>query len=357
MNQETTQHDTDDLRIKELKELNSPASLIAELPVSEEIAKTVHDARAGIHNILHGKDDRLVVVVGPCSIHDPEAGVEYAEKLAALAPSLSDDLLIVMRVYFEKPRTTVGWKGLINDPGMDDSFEINRGLRTARELLRNINKLGLPAGTEFLDLISPQYIADLVGWGAIGARTTESQGHRELASGISAPVGFKNGTGGSVQIAVDAICSSSRPHHFLSVTKEGGSAIFATTGNDDCHLILRGGPHTNYDAASMDDASAMMEKAGVRPNVMIDCSHANCRKIFKRQRYVCRDICSQVSDGDKRIMGVMIESNLVEGRQNHKPGEPLTRGQSITDPCIGWQDTEEMLQELAQAVAARRNRA
>jgi len=223
--------------------------------------------------------------------------------------------------------------------------------------LRNINKLGLPAGTEFLDLISPQYIADLVGWGAIGARTTESQGHRELASGISAPVGFKNGTGGSVQIAVDAICSSSRPHHFLSVTKEGGSAIFATTGNDDCHLILRGGPHTNYDAASMDDASAMMEKAGVRPNVMIDCSHANCRKIFKRQRYVCRDICSQVSDGDKRIMGVMIESNLVEGRQNHKPGEPLTRGQSITDPCIGWQDTEEMLQELAQAVAARRNRA
>ena len=221
-------------------------------------------------------------------------------------------------------------------------------------MLRNINELGLPAGSEFLDLISPQYIADLVGWGAIGARTTESQGHRELASGISAPVGFKNGTGGSVQIAVDAICSASRPHHFLSVTKEGGSAIFATTGNEDCHLILRGGPHTNYDAASMDDASAMMEKAGVIPNVMIDCSHANCRKIFKRQRYVNRDICSQISDGDKRIIGVMIESNLVEGRQNHTPGEPLTKGQSITDPCIGWADTEEMLQELAQAVALRR---
>ena len=353
MNQEAT-HSTDDLRIMELKELISPASLIAELPVTDEISKTVRAARDGIHNILHGKDDRLVVVVGPCSIHDPEAGVEYAKKLAAVAPSLADDLLVVMRVYFEKPRTTVGWKGLINDPGLDDSFEINRGLRTARELLRNINELGLPAGSEFLDLISPQYIADLVGWGAIGARTTESQGHRELASGISAPVGFKNGTGGSVQIAVDAICSASRPHHFLSVTKEGGSAIFATTGNEDCHLILRGGPHTNYDAASMDDASAMMEKAGVRPNVMIDCSHANCRKIFKRQRYVNRDICSQISDGDKRIMGVMIESNLVEGRQNHTPGEPLTVGQSITDPCIGWDDTVEMLQELAQSVAMRR---
>ena len=353
MNQEAT-HTTDDLRIKELKELISPASLISELPVTDEISKTVLAARAGIHNILHRKDDRLVVVVGPCSIHDPEAGVEYAKKLASIAPSLADDLLVVMRVYFEKPRTTVGWKGLINDPGLDDSFEINRGLRTARKLLRNINELGLPAGSEFLDLISPQYIADLVGWGAIGARTTESQGHRELASGISAPVGFKNGTGGSVQIAVDAICSASRPHHFLSVTKEGGSAIFATTGNEDCHLILRGGPHTNYDAASMDDASAMMEKAGVTPNVMIDCSHANCRKIFKRQRYVNRDICSQISDGDKRIIGVMIESNLVEGRQNHTPGEPLTKGQSITDPCIGWADTEEMLQELAQAVALRR---
>jgi len=259
-----------------------------------------------------------------------------------------------MRVYFEKPRTTVGWKGLINDPGLDDSFEINRGLRVARDLLRNINALGLPAGTEFLDLISPQYIADLVGWGAIGARTTESQGHRELASGISAPVGFKNGTGGSVQIAVDAINSASRPHHFLSVTKEGASAIFTTAGNEDCHLILRGGPHTNYDAASMDDAAAMMDKSGIRPNVMIDCSHANCRKIFARQSYVCRDICSQISGGDNRIMGVMIESNLVEGRQDQKPGQELVKGQSITDPCIGWDATQEMLKELSAAVIARR---
>lgn len=355
MNKQTA-HDTDDLRIKELKELMSPASLIDELPVTAEISQTVHQARTGIHNILHGIDDRLVVVCGPCSIHDPQAGVEYAKKLASVAPTVAKELLVVMRVYFEKPRTTVGWKGLINDPGLDDSFQINKGLRVARELLRDINQLGLPAGSEFLDLISPQYIADLVGWGAIGARTTESQGHRELASGISAPVGFKNGTGGSVQIAVDAICSASRPHHFLSVTKEGGSAIFATTGNEDCHLILRGGPHTNYDAASMDDASAMMEKAGLRPNVMIDCSHANCRKIFKRQRYVCRDICSQLADGDERIMGVMIESNLVEGRQDYKPDVELTMGQSITDPCVGWQDTEEMLQELAAAVRLRRQK-
>ncbi len=354
MNSQVPQSDTDDVRIKELKELISPASLIADLPVTPDISKTVRDARAGISDILHGRDDRLVVVVGPCSIHDPEAGVEYAKKLQSVVSQVADDLLVVMRVYFEKPRTTVGWKGLINDPGLDDSFQINKGLRVARELLRDINALGLPAGSEFLDLISPQYIADLVGWGAIGARTTESQGHRELASGISAPVGFKNGTGGSVQIAVDAICSSSRPHHFLSVTKEGNSAIFTTMGNEDCHLILRGGPHTNYDAASMDDAAAMMEKAGLRPNVMIDCSHANCRKIFKRQRYVCRDICSQLSEGDQRIMGVMIESNLVEGRQNQTPGQTLTKGQSITDPCIGWDDTAEMLQELAAAVSARR---
>jgi len=354
MNKQTSR-DTDDLRIQQTKELISPASLMEELPVTAEISQTVRDARAGIHEILHGKDDRLVVVCGPCSIHDPEAGVEYAKKLAAIAPSLAKDLLVVMRVYFEKPRTTVGWKGLINDPDLDDSFQINKGLRVARGLLRDINELGLPAGSEFLDLISPQYIADLVGWGAIGARTTESQGHRELASGISAPVGFKNGTGGSMQIAVDAICSSSRPHHFLSVTKEGGSAIFTTKGNEDCHLILRGGPHTNYDAASMDDAAVKMEKAGLRPNVMIDCSHANCRKIFKRQRYVCRDICSQLSDGDMRIVGVMIESNLVEGRQDHKPGVELTKGQSITDPCVGWDDTVEMLQELAASVAARRS--
>ncbi len=346
---------TDDVRIREIKELVSPANLIEEIPVSPEIAQTVIDTRMGIRKILDREDHRLAVVVGPCSIHDPEAGIEYAKKLANAVSGL-ENLLVVMRVYFEKPRTTVGWKGLINDPDLDDSFAINKGLRTARTLLRDINAQGIAAGTEFLDLISPQYIADLVGWGAIGARTTESQGHRELASGISAPVGFKNGTGGSVQIAVDAINSSSRPHHFLSVTKEGGSAIFSTSGNNDCHLILRGGPHTNYDAASVDDASAMMEKSGLTPNIMLDFSHANSRKKFARQRYVCRDVCSQISDGDYRIMGVMIESNLVEGRQDQMPDRELIYGQSITDPCIGWDDTVEMLSELDVAVAERLER-
>lgn len=354
MNDQTAQLNTDDVRIREIKELLSPAQLIEEIPVSAEVSRTVVDARMTIRGILDGVDHRLVVVVGPCSIHDPDAGIEYAQRLAALDPALSENLLIVMRVYFEKPRTTVGWKGLINDPDIDDSFEINRGLRIARTLLRGINELGVPAGSEFLDLISPQYIADLVGWGAIGARTTESQGHREMASGISAPVGFKNGTGGSIQIAVDAINSSSRPHHFLSVTKEGNSAIFSTSGNNDCHLILRGGPHTNYDAASVDDACALLEKSGVRPKVMLDFSHANSRKKYQRQRYVCRDVCSQLSDGDERIMGVMIESNLVEGRQDQMPDRELVRGQSITDPCIGWDDTVEMLNELSDAVAKRR---
>ncbi len=345
--------DTDDLRIREIKELSSPATLIEEIPVSSEIAQNVFNARMGIRSVLDREDHRLAVVVGPCSIHDPAAGIEYAGRLAGVIPDL-ENLLVVMRVYFEKPRTTVGWKGLINDPDLDDSFSINKGLRTARTLLRDINALGVPAGTEFLDLISPQYIADLVGWGAIGARTTESQGHRELASGISAPVGFKNGTGGSIQIAVDAINSSSRPHHFLSVTKDGGSAIFSTSGNNDCHLILRGGPHTNYDAASVDDASAMMEKNGVRPNIMIDFSHANSRKKFARQRYVCRDVCSQIAGGDYRIMGVMIESHLTEGRQDQMPDRELNYGQSITDPCIGWEDTVEMLHELDAAVADRK---
>ncbi len=346
---------TDDIRIREIKELLSPAKLIEEIPVNAEIAQTVHSARMGVRGILDREDHRLAVVVGPCSIHDPEAGIEYAKKLAGVVADF-ENLLIIMRVYFEKPRTTVGWKGLINDPDLDDSFSINKGLRTARSLLRDINAQGVAAGSEFLDLISPQYIADLVGWGAIGARTTESQGHRELASGISAPVGFKNGTGGSVQIAVDAINSSARPHHFLSVTKEGGSAIFSTSGNNDCHLILRGGPHTNYDAASVDDASAMMEKNGVKPNIMIDFSHANSRKKYARQRYVCRDVCSQIGDGDYRIMGVMIESNLVEGRQDQMPDRELVYGQSITDPCIGWDDTVEMLSELNVAVAQRLER-
>ncbi len=344
---------TDDLRIGTIKKVLPPNELIQEIPVDAHVAETVFTARTGIQRILAHDDDRLLVIVGPCSIHDPDAAREYAKRLADQQQLHKDRLLIVMRVYFEKPRTTVGWKGLINDPGLDDSFEINRGLRTARGLLRDINNLGVPTGTEFLDLISPQYVADLVGWGAIGARTTESQGHRELASGLSCPVGFKNGTSGNVQIAVDAICSARRPHHFLSVTKEGTSAIFATAGNQDCHVIMRGGAHTNYDAASIDAASELLEKADLPPRIMIDCSHANSRKLHTRQAYVCRDICSQVNGGDKRIMGVMIESNLVEGNQKLS-GNALTHGQSVTDACIGWDETARILQNLSDAVTTRR---
>ncbi|HBE70720.1 MAG TPA: 3-deoxy-7-phosphoheptulonate synthase [Planctomycetaceae bacterium] len=344
---------TDDLRIVAMKNLLSPRELLEEIAADDAVAETVVRGRQGIQNILSGQDDRLVVVVGPCSIHDPEAAIEYCDRLRQQQHKHSADLLIVMRVYFEKPRTTVGWKGLINDPGLDDSFEINKGLKIARGLLRDVNAMGLPTGTEFLDLISPQYVADLVSWGAIGARTTESQGHRELASGLSCPVGFKNGTGGNVQIAVDAICSARRPHHFLSVTKEGNSAIFATQGNSDCHVILRGGLHTNYDAASIDMASELLHKAKLEPRIMIDCSHANSRKLFKRQRYVCRDVCAQVYDGDHRIMGVMIESNLEEGNQKLSD-QPLRRGVSITDACIGWPETELVLNDLAIAVQKRR---
>ncbi|WP_390622311.1 3-deoxy-7-phosphoheptulonate synthase [Novipirellula aureliae] len=345
---------TDDLRIAAMMTLMPPNELMKEFPVEREVAAIVANARDGIKRILEEEDDRLVVVVGPCSIHDPEAAMEYARLLVEQQQKYRDQLLIVMRVYFEKPRTTVGWKGLINDPGLDGSFEINRGLRTARGLLRDINSLGLPTGTEFLDLISPQYVADLVGWGAIGARTTESQGHRELASGLSCPVGFKNGTSGNVQIAVDAICSAKNPHRFLSVTKEGRSAIFATKGNADCHIILRGGAHTNYDAASMDEASALLEKANLSPRIMIDTSHANSRKKHTRQHYVCRDICSQVSDGDHRIMGVMVESNLVAGRQDLDSKE-LVHGKSVTDACIGWDETVVVLQELNDSVINRRS--
>ena len=354
MNQPAQIPVTDDLRITAIKQLLRPDELTTEIPITGPIAEVVAGGREGIQRVLRHQDDRLVVVVGPCSIHDPEAAIEYAGRLAIEKKKHQDNLLIVMRVYFEKPRTTVGWKGLINDPGLDGSFEINRGLRIARQLLCDINSLGLPTGTEFLDLISPQYVADLVGWGAIGARTTESQGHRELASGLSCPVGFKNGTSGNVQIAVDAIGSASRPHHFLSVTKEGRSAIFATAGNEDCHIIMRGGIHTNYDAASIDTASEILEKAGLSPRIMIDCSHANSRKLSKRQRYVCRDICSQLGDGDKRIMGVMIESNLVEGNQKLSDGQ-LVKGKSITDACIGWDETELILQDLSNAVVARRS--
>lgn len=346
---------TDDLRITGTRELRSPEELLKLIPVSAAAAQSVTRCRHDVRDILQGRDDRLVVVVGPCSIHDPDAALEYADKLVAMKQALGDDLCIVMRVYFEKPRTTIGWKGLINDPTMDNTFQINEGLEIARRLLADINDKGLPAGVEYLDLISPQYIADFVGWGAIGARTTESQGHRELASGLSCPVGFKNGTAGSMQIAVDAIGAARGAHSFLSVTKEGGSAIFQTSGNEDCHLILRGGKaHTNYDAASVDDAGAMLVKAGLPERVMIDCSHANSRKMHRRQRYVCRDICAQLQDGDKRIMGVMIESNLVEGSQSPN-NKPLVRGQSVTDACLAWDDTVPLLENLAAAVQARRN--
>jgi len=346
---------TDDLRITGTRQLRSPQELISHVPVSGQASETVTRCRSDVRDILAGTDDRLVVVVGPCSINDPDAALEYAEKLAKTRQSLSDDLCIVMRVYFEKPRTTVGWKGLINDPTMDNTFQINEGLEKARALLSSINDMGLPAGVEYLDLISPQYIADFVGWGAIGARTTESQGHREMASGLSCPVGFKNGTAGSIQIAVDAIGAARGSHNFLSVTKEGTSAIFQTSGNQDCHLILRGGSsHTNYDAASVDDACAMLVKAGLPERVMIDCSHANSRKLHRRQRYVCRDVCAQLTDGDRRIMGVMIESNLVEGAQSIS-NKPLVRGQSVTDACLGWEDTVPLLEQLAAAVSSRRN--
>ena len=345
---------TDDLRITGTRQLRSPEELINLVPVSDKASQTVTRCRSDVREILSGRDHRLVVIVGPCSIHDPEAALEYADQLVGVQQALKEQLCIVMRVYFEKPRTTIGWKGLINDPTMDSTFQINEGLAIARGLLSSINDKGLPAGVEYLDLISPQYIADFVGWGAIGARTTESQGHRELASGLSCPVGFKNGTAGSLQIAVDAIGAARGSHHFLSVTKEGHSAIFQTAGNEDCHLILRGGKmHTNYDAASVDDACAMLVKAGLPERVMIDCSHANSRKMHRRQSYVCRDICAQLNDGDRRIMGVMIESNLVEGAQSIS-NKPLVRGQSVTDACLGWDDTVPLLEQLAEAVAVRR---
>lgn len=348
---------TDDLRIKEIRELRSPQDVIREFPRTDAATRTVLSARHALHNILHGTDDRLAVVVGPCSIHDSVAAVDYAKKLAAIREKLSDKLEIVMRVYFEKPRTTVGWKGLINDPNLDGSFDIDNGLRLARSLLLDINNLGLPAGSEFLDMTTPQYFADLVSWGAIGARTTESQVHRELASGLSCPVGFKNGTDGNVRIALDAVKSASQPHHFLAVTKDGKSAIASTTGNDDCHIILRGGKQPNYDAASVDAACAEAEKSGQPGVVMIDASHANSSKKPENQPLVTADIAAQVASGDNRIIGVMIESNLVAGRQDIVPGKPLVYGQSVTDGCIDWASTVAVLEELAAAVDQRRARA
>ena len=347
-------YQTDDIRINAIREVVPPTQVHEQHPISEKAARTVFDARQAIHNILHGHDDRLLVVIGPCSVHDPDAAIEYAKKLKVVRERLQDDLMIVMRVYFEKPRTTVGWKGLINDPDLDESFDINKGLPLARKLLLDINELGLPAGTEFLDLISPQYIADLISWGAIGARTTESQGHRELASGLSCPVGFKNGTDGTMRIAVDAIHAAARPHVFMSLTKEGRSAVFSTHGNADTHIILRGGKRPNYDAESVDIAADEMQQSGLAPKLMIDCSHANSRKDHNKQVDVGHDVAHQLSKGDKRIIGVMIESHLVSGRQDNIPGKPLTYGQSITDACIDWDTSEPLLERLAEAVRARR---
>lgn len=352
---QTIRHPTDDLRISAIKEVSSPDEVRAESPLTEAAAETVYTARNAIQNILKGTDDRLLVIVGPCSVHDPKAALDYASLLKPVKDALADDLLIIMRVYFEKPRTTVGWKGLINDPTLDDRFHINQGLRLARQLLLDLAEKGLPAATEYLDLISPQYISDLVSWGAIGARTTESQGHRELASGLSCPVGFKNGTDGNMQIAIDAIRSASRAHHFMSVTKAAHSAIFATTGNEDCHLILRGGNgNPNYDQTHVQQASAQLQAAGLLPGLMVDCSHANSRKQHQKQIEVARDIAAQLRAGASNLIGVMMESHLVAGRQNIEAGKPLTYGQSITDACLGWNDTEPLLGELAEAVRARR---
>ncbi len=345
---------TDDLRIRAIKELAPPSHLIREFPVSSVAAETTSEARAAIHRILHGMDDRMLVVVGPCSIHDPRAAREYAERLVAQRERLKDRLEIVMRVYFEKPRTTVGWKGLINDPGLDGSFDINRGLRIARELLLDINSMGLPAGTEYLDMITPQYLADLISWGAIGARTTESQVHRELASGLSCPVGFKTGTDGNIRIALDAIKAASQPHHFLSVTKGGHSAIVSTRGNEDCHIILRGGKATNYDRVSVESACREAGAAALACRLMIDCSHGNSQKNPDNQLLVAQDIVDQLADGEARIIGVMIESHLVAGREDLVAGKPLTYGRSITDGCIGWEATEQALEMLAEGVAERR---
>lgn len=347
-------YQTDDLRINAVKEVVAPEELHRKYAITEAAAKTVFHGRHAVQDIISGNDDRLVVIIGPCSIHDPVAAREYAAKLLVLREELKDDLHIIMRVYFEKPRTTVGWKGLINDPDIDGSFHINKGLCLARSLLLDLAALGLPAATEFLDLVSPQYVADLISWGAIGARTTESQAHRELASGISCPVGFKNGTDGRLQIAVDAIRSASNPHVFLSLTKTGSSAIFSTAGNADCHVILRGGSKPNYDSASIQACTATLEKAGLAARIMVDCSHANSEKKFERQMDVTRDIAGQIMNGEDRIFGVMIESHLTEGRQDVVDGQELVYGQSITDACLGWDDSEESLRVLAEAV--RKNR-
>jgi 3-deoxy-7-phosphoheptulonate synthase len=344
----------DDVRIGAVRALVSPAVLLEELPVTAEVEAVVEHTRQAIGRVLHGQDDRLVVVVGPCSIHDRDAAMDYARRLKPLADELAGELVVVMRVYFEKPRTTVGWKGYINDPRLDGSFRINEGLRRARELLLEVNALGLPAGTEFLDLLSPQYISDLVAWGAIGARTTESQSHRQLASGLSCPVGFKNGTDGGVQVAADAVMAAAAPHAFMGMTKMGVAAIFETRGNPDGHVILRGGTVPNYDAAGVEAACVALRKAGLREQVMVDCSHANSAKQPTRQIDVADDLARQLAGGERRIVGIMVESHLHEGRQDLAPDRTLTYGVSITDACLGWGDTVPLLQRLAAAVRARR---
>ena len=344
----------DDVRVREIDELVPPEALLRELPATAAVSRTARAARHAIHRIMTGSDNRMIVIVGPCSIHDPSAALDYAQRLRNEAERLRDELLIIMRAYFEKPRTTVGWKGLINDPGLDETFRVNDGLRAARKLLIDVNDLGLPTGNEFLDPITPQYLADLASWGAIGARTTESQVHRELASGLSCPVGFKNGTDGSVRIAVDAIRAARHPHRFVGVTKAGRSAVVETVGNEDCHLILRGGKEPNYDAGSVATACSELASAGLTPQVMVDASHGNSRKQHRLQIDVMQDVARQVGEGDERIFGAMLESNLVEGRQDLIAGQPLAYGKSITDACIGWEDTVAVLDVLADGIRARR---
>ena len=346
---------TDDIRIAEIKAVTSPTEICETVQITQRAAKNTFVTRQAIHDILTGADDHLLVVVGPCSIHDTAAAMEYAQRLKPLIDELHDDLLIVMRVYFEKPRTIVGWKGLINDPDLDGSFHINKGLRLARQLLLDLNEAGVPAGTEFLDIITPQYVADLVSWGAIGARTTECQSHREMASGLSCPVGFKNGTDGTTQIAIDAIRAAGHPHHFLTMRKEGNSAIYSTTGNTDCHVILRGGRQPNYSARHVNRVAGELAAAGLPERIMIDLSHANSRKQASRQIPVGGNVARQIASGETRIFGVMIESNLVAGRQDVLPGQPLVYGQSITDACLGWEESAKLIREMAKASAMRRS--
>ena len=348
-------HSTDNLHLQNIQEVASPALLMSELPRTPAASATVHNTRAAISNILHGREDRILVVVGPCSIHDPLAAREYARLLHTAIEEFAHELLIVMRVYFEKPRTISGWKGLINDPGLDQSFRINDGLRLARQLLVDLGEMGVPAGTEFLDVMTPPYLVDLISWGSIGARTTESQVHRQLASGLCCPVGFKNGTSGDVEIAIHGVLSASQPHSFLAQTKSGRTAIFATTGNLDCHVILRGGPtNTNFSPDWISRVGACLEYAGLEPRVMVDCSHANSGKDHRKQPQVCHAVANQIEAGEKGIMGVMLESNLVGGAQQPAPREQLTYGQSVTDSCMGWDETLPLLRELAEAASSRR---